>query len=440
MARNTNWNKPIKLGSGAYGAVYSNEKTTAVKISPCGHVKGGWDNVQSTLREIHAYNQLPQCESFVTLKRISYVKGQMHLYMNRADGNLKIVSTKDLSAATIEKFTVQLLKGLFAMRNHRMFHRDIKPENILVNLKTSTLSFCDFGLSRHLQDDSEYGTGYIVTRWYIAPELLEFQKKDKRSSELQFTEKMDIYSIGAILYELIFDTWLAPGKNIEETLDQMKRRVGRLTVEKLKDHPKVTEKVAKVLVGCLAIDPKERFNCARALFKMGELTADEVMEFQEDSGKFSTLKYAPIQPRRDLYNPDEWDQRAKWFNDLYQKFPKQRQIIAYALVVFDRFCFHPIMKSQSLLRFAWSVMYSALVIGTFYKVQKLIQHVQGMYDPWSHSKSDSVILNGICKWTEKFYTGMQFIDISEWESGKEKSFNVFMKSALKNPYDLKRKR
>ena len=46
-----------------------------------------------------------------------------------------------------------------------------------VDLKKGDLWYCDYGLSRHLHDDTEYGTGYIVTRWYRAPELLNHQKK-----------------------------------------------------------------------------------------------------------------------------------------------------------------------------------------------------------------------------------------------------------------------
>ena len=455
MAVNTNWQKPIKLGSGAYGTVFSNKKDEAVKIS----LMDSWDKVQSSLREFHSLAQLdyaikekhrkddkPKVAEplrFVELRKICYSKSKMHLFMNRADGNLSCLDSRDLSADTIEKFAIQLFQGLFTMRNHKMFHRDIKPENILIDLKTSTLSFCDFGLSRHLHDDTEYGTGYIVTRWYRAPELLMHQrdkvKKKNQLAHLQYTEKMDVYSVGVILYELIFDSHLAPGKTIDESLEILKRRIGRLTVEKLLKHPKVTEKVAKALVGCLAIEPKERFTCARTLFKLGKLSADEMVEYQEDKSKYVTLKYAPIQPERDRYDNEAWDKRSDIFTDIYKRFSNQKRVIAYALVIYDHVNQWNAYEFPVHQRFSFSIIYASLVIGSYYTSDKLMKYAKEKC--WGKEKKNKAVRDLICKWTGVlYYKRNYFVDVSMWESGKFNAFNEFMKEALQNPYRLKRKR
>ena len=57
--KNTQWKKPEKLGSGAYGTVYSNNKHEAVKIS---YTVDGWDKTQSCLREVHALRHLNSLE------------------------------------------------------------------------------------------------------------------------------------------------------------------------------------------------------------------------------------------------------------------------------------------------------------------------------------------------------------------------------------------
>ena len=76
--KNSNWKKPEKLGSGAYGTVYSNNKQEAVKIS---YAAESWDKTQSFLREIHALrhlNSLPQKEKFfVELKKVKFFKNKI---------------------------------------------------------------------------------------------------------------------------------------------------------------------------------------------------------------------------------------------------------------------------------------------------------------------------------------------------------------------------
>lgn len=433
--KNTQWKKPEKLGSGAYGTVYSNKKHEAVKIS---YTVDGWDKTQSCLREVHALRHLNSLEGnnkfFVQLKNVKFYKDKVHVFMNRADGNLTCIKSKDLSADTIEFFAIQLFSGLFAMRNHKIFHRDIKPENILVDLQTSTLSFCDFGLSRHLLNDTAYGTGYIVTRWYRSPELLEHQKKFKRKRNLIYTEKMDVYSIGAILYELIFDAILAPGKTIEDSLGMIQRRVNRLTTEKLMKHEKITEKVAKCLIGILKINPSERFNCARALYALGELTADEVFQYQEKKNDVDTftLKYAPIQPPRNHYIDSGWETRSKFFMGIV-KFNALKKIIAFALNLYDYLLSKYIGSDSE--RFVISVAYATMVLGSWYdddRCKQLIKYLQNNWIQWG----ETALMRKLCEVIP--YTNIT--TVSAWEEGKYTSFSEYMDEALKNPYKLKRKR
>lgn len=434
---NTQWKKPEKLGSGAYGTVYSNKKHEAVKIS---YTVDGWDKTQSCLREIHALRHLNSLEGkskfFVQLKKVKFFKDKVHMFMNRADGNLTCIKSKDLSADTIERYAIQLFNGLFAMRNHKIFHRDIKPENILVDLQTSTLSYCDFGLSRHLLNDTAYGTGYIVTRWYRSPELLEHQKKFKRKRNLIYTEKMDVYSIGAILYELIFDAILAPGKTIEDSLGMIQRRVNRLTTEKLMKHGKITEKVAKCLIGVLKIKPSERFNCARALYALGELTADEVFQYQEKKNDVDTftLKYAPIQPPRDYYTDSEWDERSKYFMGIV-KFNALKKIIAFALNLYDHFNPRFNVPMGDSERFVISVAYATMVLGSWYDDERCKQLIKYLQDNWIEW-GETTLMRKLCEVVQ--YTDIT--TVSAWEEGKYTSFSEYMEEALKNPYKLKRKR
>ncbi|XP_019199906.1 PREDICTED: serine/threonine-protein kinase ATG1t isoform X2 [Ipomoea nil] len=92
-------------------------------------------------------------------------------------------------------FIQQLGAGLQLLNSHRIIHRDLKPENILLSFCENgpVLKIADFGLSRTLNPD-EYAETVCGTPFYMAPEVLQFQR---------YNEKVDMWSVGAILFELL---------------------------------------------------------------------------------------------------------------------------------------------------------------------------------------------------------------------------------------------
>lgn len=103
----------------------------------------------------------------------------------------------------------QLMKSLHHMHRHGIFHRDVKPENIL--LKKDVLKLADYGSCRSIYSKQPY-TEYISTRWYRAPECL--------LTDGYYSHKMDLWSAGCVLYEIMTLRPLFPGTN---ELDQISR-------------------------------------------------------------------------------------------------------------------------------------------------------------------------------------------------------------------------
>lgn len=93
------------------------------------------------------------------------------------------------------KFIWQLGAGLEVLHAHHIIHRDLKPENLLLSTHDTdaVLKIADFGLCRYLPPE-EQAKVVCGSPLYMAPEVLQFQKYDS---------KVDMWSVGAILFELL---------------------------------------------------------------------------------------------------------------------------------------------------------------------------------------------------------------------------------------------
>lgn len=88
-------------------------------------------------------------------------------------------------------------------------HRDIKPQNLLINETNGTLKLCDFGSAKFLVP-GETNVSYICSRYYRAPELI--------FGSTNYTNKVDVWSCGTVLAELMLDRPIFPG---ESGVDQL---------------------------------------------------------------------------------------------------------------------------------------------------------------------------------------------------------------------------
>ncbi|KAI9531166.1 Mitogen-activated protein kinase 12 [Dissostichus eleginoides] len=73
-----------------------------------------------------------------------------------------------LTEDKVQFLVYQMLCGLRYIHKAGIIHRDLKPGNLAVN-QDCELKILDFGLAR--STDAEM-TGYVVTRWYRAPEVI----------------------------------------------------------------------------------------------------------------------------------------------------------------------------------------------------------------------------------------------------------------------------
>ncbi|CAB1329544.1 unnamed protein product [Coregonus sp. 'balchen'] len=77
-----------------------------------------------------------------------------------------------LTEDRVQFLVYQMLCGLRYIHKAGIIHRDLKPGNLAVN-QDCELKILDFGLARHAEAEM---TGYVVTRWYRAPELTQIMR------------------------------------------------------------------------------------------------------------------------------------------------------------------------------------------------------------------------------------------------------------------------
>ncbi|KAG6887596.1 hypothetical protein C0995_014130 [Termitomyces sp. Mi166 len=112
--------------------------------------------------------------------------------------------TGGLDEIVVRSFLRQLARALKFLRHRNLIHRDIKPQNLLLNapspdelarghpLGVPILKVADFGFARSLPNAMMAET-LCGSPLYMAPEILRYEKYDA---------KADLWSVGAVLYEM----------------------------------------------------------------------------------------------------------------------------------------------------------------------------------------------------------------------------------------------
>lgn len=88
----------------------------------------------------------------------------------------------------------QLYEGLIYLNNNKIIHRDIKPKNLLLKSNSKEIKIADFGLAKIYSGLTRINT-VCGSPLYMAPEIL---------GEKSYSHTADIWSLGLILYELIY--------------------------------------------------------------------------------------------------------------------------------------------------------------------------------------------------------------------------------------------
>ncbi len=134
-----------------------------------------------------------------------------------------------------------------------LIHRDVSPTNVLVSYE-GQVKLIDFGLAKHATAEGKTETGVVIGKVaYMAPEQCLAEPMDHRA---------DIYSVGAVLFELLTGRKLREGEDFEKVASKLRLPPEVLPGALRDDLP---PEVDRVLARTLAPDPDARYSHAEGL-------------------------------------------------------------------------------------------------------------------------------------------------------------------------------
>jgi serine/threonine protein kinase len=144
---------------------------------------------------------------------------------------------------------------LYGKTYQGIIHRDLKPANIMIS-KHGDLRLMDFGIARPTEASLHTVEGNIVgTMQYLSPEQMDGVDVDARA---------DVYSFGAILYEMLTGTKTFP----QDTITNLMKRKIMNEYRKFDDFDfSVPQTLAKIAQKCLQLDKTNRYANATVLLE-----------------------------------------------------------------------------------------------------------------------------------------------------------------------------
>jgi Tol biopolymer transport system component len=162
-------------------------------------------------------------------------------------------------------YAVQIAKGLAAAHEKGIVHRDLKPENVFLT-KDGRVKILDFGLAKLTQGETAAGAqtnlptaagtepGVVMgTLGYMSPEQVKGKPADPRS---------DIFSFGAILYEMLSGSRAFHRESAAETMSAILREE---PPDLSATNRSIQPGLERIVRHCLEKNPEERFFSARDL-------------------------------------------------------------------------------------------------------------------------------------------------------------------------------
>jgi serine/threonine-protein kinase ULK/ATG1 len=281
-----------RIGTGAYSVVYkgicrNTKEPVAIKKIDLRRFK---DDKARIDEEIEIMKKLKHI-GIVQLYDVIYDKLNDYVYiiMEYCSGGDLSTIIHQSTEAEIQRYFQQLAEAFKYLFKQKILHRDIKPQNILFkDPSRKILKITDFGFSKYYNEDNTLLETLCGSPMYMAPEILFHQK---------YNVKTDLWSIGVILYEMVYGKYPYSAKTTIDLIKEVKS--GKIEFSK-NTKVKVSSQCIDLLQKLLKKDPIIRITWTEFFEHPWVYTGNNVdvgSEYDVIKGVKSTMAYPMGIPR-----------------------------------------------------------------------------------------------------------------------------------------------
>lgn len=237
------------IGSGQFAEVWLAEKCTTKQIFAIKILDNEQIERQPKVKELMQSEvkilKTVKSPNVVKLYEHIFEKGQHLFVMEYCNGGdlAKIIKNRPgrtVPEPDVLEFLRQITNGFKALHKENAMHRDFKLANVLIH--NGVFKIADLGFSKQ----ADTAITPLGTSVYMAPEIMKY---------LRYNNKIDVWSLGVCLYEMLMGSTPFYGENTKDLLGEMMRNIINF-----EGGERVSEELKELIRRMLAPNPVRRIN------------------------------------------------------------------------------------------------------------------------------------------------------------------------------------
>ena len=250
-----------ELGHGGMGVVYKAKQVSLNRIVAVKMILPARLISEVAVKRFQAEAEAAanlQHPNIVAVHEVGVHDGQHYFSMDYVEGRslAELVREHTLPAKRAAEYVQRIAEAVHYAHQQGTLHRDLKPSNVLIDTHDRP-RVTDFGLAKRLENDSGLTASKEIlgTPSYMAPEQAEGNRE-------QIGVASDVYSLGAVLYDLLTGRPVFRAATPVETLRLV---IDTEPVSPRLLNPKVPRDLETIVLKCLEKEAHRRYGSAEAL-------------------------------------------------------------------------------------------------------------------------------------------------------------------------------